>query len=1035
MQISRYGYTNINSEYLIYPFTSPIKYNLNYTGTYSKYSIVDKFYVNSLIKPTKRLYYGGAEWVNTDPIGLTFSLSNIAYSFADEILFMTASSPNISISAPDSSFDRIDAIVVNEDGQIKIKKGYTASSISALKKPVLGEDEVLIQYALVKAGVYKIGTAEIVYENNSQWQTNSYQISGSISGSVNFNSTNNQYNSTSCISANTDYRTGVNFTKLTGTINRSEYTSLSMRVRFNGDIDKNRFLSAQIYGTSSNYVGTASSNNVNLMAYGLDTNIIGSWQHIVIPTIKFGNKVETIKGLKIRLIGGAASSNNSWDLDYILFQTGVDYDEYTDSSNTINNSNTSIGIPVGGSTGQVLAKIDGTDYNTQWVTQVSGGGGSSLTVEDYLTGATYGNINNIVFRGNTVVIPGGLTATGVTVTEDEPVTPGSIMVWIPAPNYVGYFTPSFTYGGSNRYIMRPTTNLYNPTGSAGDYGIGSWSISTLFNAGTIQSVKTTSAVHSAFSATYFSCFDLNTTLTFTLYDDAGNEIRTSGVVTVNGTTSVSSIPSGITLNITSFASDNDRYKAVVNGTIDVNTVFPRGGRFKWRIVHNNSGNGPGANNIGSPTSGIYSYTSEDMFYDIDLSDSSSSANISGTVLFDEKTPTLKYYSGVAFYSIGSVFGFTVSGINLLNDITIPTTKQIDITTTNMAITSTHDGYADGTKPSVGAAITGWTYSWNISGLTYSKDGSVNQTEQYIPDYSSQSDNTLNPSNTSNITSRLYDLGQAAISSGSSKYMLFDTDTTESVSYIDNPLDSENGRLSFSGLSNISGKGVHPLSGTISGSATFSSNISLVTANDELQYIFGRVIYPQHNFTNYFPLTNISASVDYSSIMGASKNFDIYTYDGLVNGTGATTTESLSYNYRWHVTSYSKTLLADVSFTSGVFTFWSNFEESDLHWAYPTVGSDYAGTGQLAVLVGIDSSGNNLAPDKFMFVTGQASTYGARVSPGTYNLNATSPSAVKKIQWSIGTLAVNVRKVWLFVGYKENSARARNLWMTNINLSV
>ena len=35
-----------------------------------------------------------------------------------------------------------------------------------------------------------------------------------------------------------------------------------------------------------------------------------------------------------------------------------------------------IGVPVGGTTGQVLAKIDATDYNTQWVNQTGGGGGS-----------------------------------------------------------------------------------------------------------------------------------------------------------------------------------------------------------------------------------------------------------------------------------------------------------------------------------------------------------------------------------------------------------------------------------------------------------------------------------------------------------------------------------------------------------------------------------------------------------------------------------------------------------------------------------
>ena len=50
-------------------------------------------------------------------------------------------------------------------------------------------------------------------------------------------------------------------------------------------------------------------------------------------------------------------------------------------------------LPVGGDAGQVLAKIDGTDYNTEWVNQ-SGGGGASITDITYadmqtaLTGGT-----------------------------------------------------------------------------------------------------------------------------------------------------------------------------------------------------------------------------------------------------------------------------------------------------------------------------------------------------------------------------------------------------------------------------------------------------------------------------------------------------------------------------------------------------------------------------------------------------------------------------------------------------------------------
>jgi hypothetical protein len=53
------------------------------------------------------------------------------------------------------------------------------------------------------------------------------------------------------------------------------------------------------------------------------------------------------------------------------------------------------GVPTGGTTGQVLAKIDGTDYNTQWVNQ-SGGtsnldGGNASTVGSALPAIDGGN--------------------------------------------------------------------------------------------------------------------------------------------------------------------------------------------------------------------------------------------------------------------------------------------------------------------------------------------------------------------------------------------------------------------------------------------------------------------------------------------------------------------------------------------------------------------------------------------------------------------------------------------------------------------
>jgi hypothetical protein len=989
MQTSRYGYTNIASEYLIYPFISPIEYNLNHTGTYSKYSIIDKFYVNSLIKPTKRLYYGGAEWVSTDPIALTFSLTNLAYSFADEILFMTASSPNLSITAPDSTYNRIDAIVVNEDGVVKIKSGTPAPSP---KKPELSEDEVLIQYALVKTGVYKIGTSEIVYQNNSQWQTNTYQISGSISGSVNFASVNSQYNSTSCISSNTDYRTGLNFTKLTGTINRSEYTSLSMRVRFNVVPDRNRFLSAQIYGTSSSYTGTASSNSINLMAYGLDVNTIGTWQHIVVPTIKFGSKVETVKGLKIRLIGGASASNASWDLDYVLFQSGIDYDEYTDSSNA---TYTTSNVSTGGS---------------------GGGGTFSLTVEDYLTGDSFTDINKIIFRGNTVVVhPSGATAVGVSVTGQSP----EITVWIPAPNYVTAFNPTIDTSGSLRYTALSTTQSYTQSVAPGTFGLGTWTPLSDFMAnsasvGTTRKTKNGIVPFSPFNNSgVFSCENnTSTSMVFEVFKEDGTVVRTKTITPLNLATcgqtyaTDDSGKTGMSITLGAFSNDQDKFKiASLSTSVDCQYIFPNGGRLKCRITYNNG-----------------SYTivknTEEFFYDNDVAPSSS---IVGAVEFDELVATTKHFSGILFYKEGSTFAMTASNIDMLNDSTFPTTKQIDFEPFNLSMSNSSgnplNGHADGTKSGVGSAITGWNINWDNKGLTFSKSGSINlimnngdstsfnpgiDNVGYIPGFSPHTSNTLNSSKLSYIKARLFDyLSPDSMITSGTKKTLIDTDAASTPTYLSNPLDGEINRLDFATV-------------FTSGSAVFDSTQLLTNAgNGELQYIFGRVIYPQNDFTTYMPKANWTRLCNYSTCVGVSKTFAVYT-KGALDGSTPDATLAVPINgYRWHVTSYSKSANLSNSVNNGVFQFDSNFLESMLECPLGNIGT--VGSGDLAILIGIDSSGTNTTPDRFLYISGDQGLYGGRNDSVTNSLDGNS-----RIGWTKNAVSVTVRKIWLFVGFKHNA---------------
>ncbi|MCK6608046.1 MAG: hypothetical protein L6Q46_07040 [Flavobacterium sp.] len=49
------------------------------------------------------------------------------------------------------------------------------------------------------------------------------------------------------------------------------------------------------------------------------------------------------------------------------------------------NGNNGVGVPTGGTTGQVLAKVNGADYNTQWITPSAG---SSSTVLVHATATT-----------------------------------------------------------------------------------------------------------------------------------------------------------------------------------------------------------------------------------------------------------------------------------------------------------------------------------------------------------------------------------------------------------------------------------------------------------------------------------------------------------------------------------------------------------------------------------------------------------------------------------------------------------------------
>ncbi len=661
-------------------------------------------------------------------------------------------------------------------------------------------------------------------------------------------------------------------------------------------------------------------------------------------------------------------------------------------------SHLNTGISGGATAGYILSNTD--DGNFAWIPPSTG---TSLDVVDYITGETFSSVSTMIFRGGVVnVPPSGGTATGVSVTGPAPV----VTVWIPAPNYVDYFTPTLP-SGSARYISQPTNDIYNSSpGNSGQFGIdnSNWFPAINFSSNVSRSTINTTT-HTAFTETEFACYNTGTTMSFTLYKHDGSVLSQIDNFIIN--TGASTTSGGLTITVNSFSPNNDRYKASVTGTIAVNTIFPNGGRFNWNVTHYN---GEGAGNAGY---GVYSYTSNSLFYDND--GSSSSAKIIDGVDFDELSPITVTYSGVSFYALNSTFALTASNIDMINEITFPLTKQIDFTCTNLAVSGSLDGYADGTKVT-GTVITGWTIDWNTTGLTYSRTATSNVGSTYRPDFSTN--NTISTSPASYVTSTIYDWSTVGSSQSVSRRMLFDTLTPGSPAYNSNPLQSDQGRLSVSGVMTL-------------GSTVFDPTQSLSTTyNDELQYIFGRVIYPQTDFTQFYPTYNWLASVDYNSLTGSTKIFNVFTnFGGAVLGDDVTTPLTFT-DYRWHVTSYGKNSSYTTNIANGVFTLNSNFAEADLHYYFN--GSSYvSGSEDLVILVGVDDSGSNTTPDKFIFVSGDNTVYPGRELSGTYNFN-NSPSS-KTIRFTKGSYLPYISKIWLFIGYK-NTTNGKNLKMMSISFA-
>lgn len=261
----------------------------------------------------KYLISGGAAWSGT---GLTYDVTALTYFFNGNKISLAT---QVTLAVADPTNNRLDAIVVDEAGVVSVIQG--TASVNPITPPI-PEEQLLVQYILVEAGLASPSVSnENIYLDDpaGSWTLSTY-TTGAPTGTLVFNGTTSPKEGINHIQANADQRLGARFVRATS-FDAFQYTVLQVWVRFTGtNVDSNKSLNVRF----ENSVGTLVGNTLNLFNYGIQRNVLNTWQLAVIPITAFGSLPTTVKGFRAIMIGGTVGVTRQWDMDWIhLSDTSV----------------------------------------------------------------------------------------------------------------------------------------------------------------------------------------------------------------------------------------------------------------------------------------------------------------------------------------------------------------------------------------------------------------------------------------------------------------------------------------------------------------------------------------------------------------------------------------------------------------------------------------------------------------------------------------------------------------------------------------
>lgn len=429
-------------------------------------------------------------------------------------------------------------------------------------------------------------------------------------------------------------------------------------------------------------------------------------------------------------------------------------------------------------------------------------GGGSIIVEDD---------GSVVLSGATIINFIGVDVVAQNVTSG---TTKRVNVYIPPPSYVSNFN---TNNGTTNASVSPisTTSRYIalPDSEGTPYKIGNWvggqTHSTIRN-------SVSNLIYSTIGD--FSIYNLLTTFTVIVYDADGTTTLATNSLTLNQDTT--SLSNNITITVTGFGTNADRYKAQVSVNIDISTILPQGGRFSVLLRHNNG------------SEGTYNFTQNNIFRDSETLTTS----IIGTLSVLPFTPVVKQISGVYYYTTGSEWNVNLSNVNNLNSRSYPSTRQLNIVDNNLIFTSEDiQVHGEGGGSFYTFDLGTWNQQHDTSNAVFDKEDwttdEINQTNW------NHNNGTID---TPTALATSYD------------WVATDTESSSTYNYLIDTFVDESDRNSE--LFRTETHTTYPR--LTSGFSSWDNTEDLLTydGGDGLQIIGDRLVYPQYDFTAYTPNT-------------------------------------------------------------------------------------------------------------------------------------------------------------------------------------